>query len=72
MDMFNSYYALPPFSGKNYDIWATKMITRLRMNDLWDIAWNGFEQPSNREAYEVMNGFEEPSNKEAYEVMFQE
>jgi hypothetical protein len=42
------------FSGKNYDIWAIKMRTRLRMDDLWDIVFNGFEEPSNQEAYEAM------------------
>ena len=29
------------------------MRTRLRIDDLWDIVLNGFEEPSNQEAYEA-------------------
>jgi hypothetical protein len=51
----NSYLPPPPsFSGKNYDFWAIKMRTRLHTEDLWDIVLNGFEEPSNQEAYETM------------------
>jgi hypothetical protein len=53
MDMFNSYEAIPTFFSKNFDIWATKMRTRPRMVDLWDIVLNGFEEPSNQEAYKA-------------------
>jgi hypothetical protein len=52
--MFINYYVLPRFSGKNYDIWAIKTRTRLTMDDLCNIVLNGFEEPSNQEAYEAL------------------
>lgn len=35
----------PPFTGKDYDVWAIKMVTTLQACDVWDYVQFGFSEP---------------------------
>jgi len=33
------------FTGKDYDVWALKMVTTIQAHDVWDYVHSGFLEP---------------------------
>lgn len=48
----------PPFTGKDYDVWAIKMTTTLQTHDVWDYVKFGFLEPKNEEEEQGLSNTE--------------
>ena len=46
---------IPQFNGKNYEYWSIKMKTLFCSQELWDLVENGFTEPPNQAAYNVLS-----------------
>ena len=48
----------PPFTGKEYDVWAINMTTTLQAHDVWDYVKLGFSEPMNEEEEQALSNIE--------------
>ena len=46
---------IPQFNGKNYEYWDIQMKTLFCSQEIWDLVENGFTEPPNQAAYNVLS-----------------